>query len=169
MISCSNAPQSLPKKQIKNKICRVVIKYPNKNWTPRTPRNSKWTSHSTSKPKPSCMSCKVSPCTERHQSFQRDVSYPKMHYTHLAHLSPGRGSCTEWGLSSGSMWWHQVLKQKTRSLVRPSGKAAERTGGRPGNIKDFFCARARISVQWREGGSSHVTGSSQLWHSGYWK
>lgn len=162
MISCSNAPQSLPTKQIKNKTRRVVIKYSNKNWTPR---NAKWTSDSTSKPKPSCTGCKVSPCTERHQSFQRDVSYPKMHYTHLAHPSPGRSSCTEWGLSSGT----EVLKQKTRSLVRPSGKAAEGAGGRPGNIKDFSCSRARISVQRREGASSRVTGSSQLWHSGYWK
>lgn len=25
----------------------------------------------------------------------RDVSYPKMHNTHLAPFSPGRGSCTE--------------------------------------------------------------------------
>lgn len=100
------------------------------------------------------MGCKVSPCTERHQSFQRDICYPKMHYTHLAHFSPGRGSCTEWGLSSGTTWWHQLLKQKTRRLVRPSGKAEEGAGGSPGNIKDFYCARARISVQWREGASS---------------
>lgn len=72
------------KKQIKNKTRRVVIKYPNKNWTSR---NAKWTSDSTSKPKASCVGCEGLPCTERHQSFQGDVSYPKMHYTHLAHFS----------------------------------------------------------------------------------
>lgn len=84
------------------------------------------------------MGCKVSPCSERHKAF-RDVSYPKMHYSHLARFSPGRGSCTEGGLSCGSVWWHQLLKQKPRSPVRPSGKAAEGAGGRPGNIKDFSC------------------------------
>lgn len=82
----------------------------------------------------------------------RCVSYPKTLYTYLAHFSPGRGSCTEWELSSGTMWWHQLQNRKPG--VRPSGKAAEGAGGRPGNIKDFSCARAWISAQGREGASS---------------
>lgn len=150
MISCSNAPQSLPNKQTKNKTCRVVIKYPNKNWTPR---NASWTSDSISKPKPA-WAVKFHPVLRGTKLSGRCVSYPKMHCTHLARFSSVRGSCTEWGLSCGTMWWHQLLNQKTRSLVRPSGKAAAEAGARPGNIKDFFCARAWISVQWREGASS---------------
>lgn len=145
MISCSNAPQSLPNKQIKNKTCRVVIKYPNKNWTPR---NASWTFDSISKPKPA-WAVKFHPVLRGTKLSGRCVSYPKMHCTHLARFSSVRGSCTEWGLSCGTMWWHQLLNQKTRSLVRPSGKAAAEAGARPGNIKDFFCARAWISVQWR--------------------
>lgn len=146
--SLGNAPQSLPKKQIKNKTHRVLIKYPNKNWTPR---NAKWTSDSTSKPKPN-WAAKSHPVLRGSRAFREMCGrcvLPKNHYTHLAHVSPGRGSCTEWELSSGTMWWHQLLKQKTRSLLRPSGKAAGGAGGRPGNIKGFSCTKARISVPWR--------------------
>lgn len=80
-------------------------------------------------------------------------------------LQSRQSSCTEWGLSSGSMWWHQLLKQKPRSPVRPSGKAAEGAGGRPGNIKDFSC----MNFSSVKKPAHSVTGSSQLWHLHVWK
>lgn len=93
-----------------------------------------------------------SPCTERHQSSQGDVSYPEMHYTHLAHFSQ---RFMHWMRAE---FWHNVVTPAAKSENQESCQTFRKgsSGGwaRPGNTKDFSCARAWISVQWREGVSS---------------
>lgn len=50
-----------------------------------------------------------SPCTERHQSSQGDVSYPEMHYTHLAHFSQ---RFMHWMRAE---FWHNVVTPAAKS------------------------------------------------------
>lgn len=163
MISCSNAPQSLPNKQIKNKTCRVVIKYPNKNWTPR---NASWTSDSISKPKPA-WAVKFHPVLRGTKLSGRCV-LPK----DALHPSSSLQFSQRFMHWMRAELWHNVVtpaaKSENQESCQTFRKGSSGGWGKTWKYQKFLLRKSMNFSSVKEP-AHNVTGSIQLWHLCYWK